>query len=343
MPTQADKTNPPVRQSSQLPQHSPPQQRNAVTAPPPSSGGSTENTSASTPAAAASSSRQYSPDRPSEQIFKVFTRSQDGGKKVIDFTSRLTKAKIKDFANIHGCGGSGYSPNSTIRVTICDASAKPSSITVKYSVDVEDFSLLREAAIAAGLGNLRPPAIMQPGQLNAMEQLVAGWQQLPLVPNGGYRPIPERDVQFLTESIRTAKAEQQRYFHSPWWTYEREKNDPYKKGSDGYGPVSKIQIAFTPYINGQPSAYPWFIRIENFDAPIVKKESGANVHHSKKARDYRSAFINLSASDFAAALTACERFIRLWETTQMGPVMEEAYRRIGNGSQGTSQEDQNGE
>lgn len=100
----------------------------------------------------------------SQQICKV-----NGKDKVMDFKSRLIPAKVEDFANVHGRGGKGHAPNSTIACTICDYTKgvgdKP--VSVAYRIDVEDIELLYEAAVAARLGTLA-------GNANAGLRTVSG-------------------------------------------------------------------------------------------------------------------------------------------------------------------------
>lgn len=200
----------------------------------------------------------------------------NGNNKVIDFNGFLTQAKMEDFAMVHGCGGKGHARNSTIGITICDYTRgkNENSVTVKYNIDVEDCTVLYQAAIYARLG------------------------LLPV-----YNP------------------------QNPAFSYSKEKVNPYDV-TDGYAPCSKITINFAPFRqDGQVSKYPWYVAIENFKAPIQTKQNGSTNYKGAQAIDKTSAFINLSADDFAACMVAVDRFVRLWEH-RMLPVMDEAYRRM---------------
>lgn len=204
----------------------------------------------------------------SQKIYKI-----NGKDKVIDFTSKLVKAKLNDFANVHGCGGKDHAPNSTIGVVICDYTkgTGDNSVTMRFNMDVEDMTLLYH------------------------------------VSNGIFAGTS---------------------YGSPVLPYVSEKNNPYAKGSDGYVPVSRIEINYQPTRqNGQKSNYPWYISITNYEAPLSESANGATAHVGSQARNKRSAYINVSALDFGRAMVAVDRFLRLWEH-RMLPVMDEAYQRI---------------
>lgn len=261
----------------------------------------------------------------SQKICKIHAKN-----KVIDFNSKLKKAYLNDFANVHGCGGSGHAGNSTIGLTICDSTkgTGTNSVTVKYSVDVEIMAILYEAAQAARLGKLQPDISAQMQWLLKLEHLVNAWAQIPPTPNGD-RLIPRQSLNDVYGILQDAKNAFSATVGTPVFTYSKEKNNPYKIDGDGFSPCSKVTISYSPFRrDGQPSSYPWYVGIENFDAPVSKQENGAISHNSKQAKNKKSAFINLSVDDFASAMVAVDRFVRLWEQVNMGPVMAEAYRRM---------------
>lgn len=107
---------------------------------------------------------------------------------------------------------------------------------------------------------------------------------------------------------------------NPAFEYVREKNNPYRKDSKGFVPVSKVYIAYSQFRkDGQESRYPWFIQIENFDAPLIVQKNGSSTHDAGKATNRKVININLSADDFAAAMVAVDRFVRLWEMANALP------------------------
>lgn len=230
---------------------------------PPVAGANSANGQPSLPNVSSVPQQTVTPTRKEYINSKITTLAAEG--KFLDFVNNLTKALPSDYAMVHGCGGKGHAPNSTIRFVLCDYSngTGESSRTVKYAVDVGDIAILHHAAMNASCGML-----------------------------------------------------------PPGFSYVREKNDPYKRDDSGYVPVIKITINYTPTQSyGKPSAYPWFIGIENFRAPAVDRPNGTISHDSTKATNKSGAFINVSASDFAVAMDAVVRFIRLWEYRQI-PVID---------------------
>lgn len=278
----------------------------------------------------AATQQQNAPKAPSnteyisQKIWKIA-----GNKKFVDFNSKLTMAYINDFANVHGCGGSGHAGNSTIGIVICDytkGTGENASLTVKYNLDVEDVGFLYEAAMSARLGLLKPDPGINAAWIDHVQRIVDGWKPIPKYQDGS-RPIPAQALNALNNALNNAKAATTAQLTAPLFSYTKEKNNPYT-GKNGLAPCSKVMINYTPYRkDGAPSNYPWYIAIENFDAPLTTGKNGASSHNSKQAVNKRSAFINLSCEDFCNAMTAVQRFVSLWEHRAI-PMMNEAYRRI---------------
>jgi len=268
--------------------------------------------------------KEESKDFISQKIYKI-----NGKDKVVDFNSKLTMATLQDFANVHGCGGSGHAMNSTIGLTICDYTKGKgdNSITVKYAVDVEDLALLHRAAMDARLGILKPSASSAASLVDSMISQIHTWKGYPVTANKEY-VIPGQAINGILEAAGNVRNAIQGNTDTPVFSYVREKVHGHKTNGNGMAPVTKVQIHYSPLRRGGAvSTYPWYLCIENFDAPINRKNNGATTYDGSKAANKRTAFINLSADDFAAAMVAVDRFIRLWEH-RMIPVMEEAYRRI---------------
>lgn len=260
----------------------------------------------------------------SQKIWKIA-----GNKKFVDFNSKLTMAYINDFANVHGCGGSGHAGNSTIGIVICDytsGTGENNSVTVKYNLDVEDVGFLYEAAMSARLGLLKPDSGINVAWIDQVQRIMDGWKAIQKSQDGT-RPIPAQSLNALNNALNNARAATTAQLTTPLFSYSREKNNPYT-GNNGLAPCSKVQINYTPYRkDGAPSNYPWYIVIENFDAPLVTGKNGASSHNSNQAVNKKSAFINLSSESFCNAMTAVQRFVTLWEHRTI-PMMDEAYRRI---------------
>lgn len=299
----------------------------------------------------------------SKKIYKI-----NGKDKVIDFTSKLSVAKVDDFANVHGCGGKNHSPNSTVALTLCDYTkgTGENSVTVGFNLDVEFMEVLYEAAMNARLGQLAgsKDTIVQNAALllNDLTRWEAAIKLNPIV------GVPADDMTTVGTALATAvtgnnpaelsntgnmvlnelrrwTATQKRTllcgipvteiaaaknalsaaltsFGAPYFEYSAEKNNPHVKNNQGYVPVSKVYISYTPTRkDGSVSRYPWFVQIENFDAPLNTKQNGATAHNAAQAVNKRSASINLSADDFACAMVAVRRYVRLWEMAAALPVI----------------------
>lgn len=109
----------------------------------------------------------------------------------------------------------------------------------------------------------------------------------------------------------------------------REKNNPYSKGDDGYVKVGKLTIRYCKWDQqGKPNGYPWFIYIENFEAPLKMRQNGSSTHQSEKGRNRTSAFINLTREDFDFAMVAVNRFVVSWEYYHLAQSLPTAYQML---------------
>ncbi len=276
---------------------------------------------------------QPDPDFISQKIAKINAKD-----KVVDFNSFLCEALVGDYAMVHGCGGTGHARNSTIGVKICDYTkgTGDKSTTLKFCVDVEDMELLYQAAMKARMGEFEAKGnvtgVMQiadnlAGNLNAWAQALSTQQA----------SVTADQLNWAVGQLMAMRNASSAAAGTPLFSYTREKVDPYKVDANGMAPVSKISILYTPIRkDGQQSKYPWYVEISNFIAPFRKKSTGATIYDGSKATAKRSAFINISEDDFAAAMVAVNRHIRLWEHRTL-PIMEEALRRMEAHRQGSQQ------
>lgn len=309
----------------------------------------------------------------SSKIFKVNAKD-----KVVDFSSKLSVAKVEDFANIHGCGGSDHAANSTIAVTICDFTKGKgeNSVTASYNVDVEIMEVLYQAAMNARMGTFsndasaelvaavhtaiyelnrwgtagsqQPVAVIPFQELvttgtalgnavkqkdasalnTASEQSLADLRRWSAsskqIPASG---VPLREIFDIKTALEKAAAKQDK----PLFVYSYEKNNPHQRDAQGLVPASKIYISYTPIRkNGEVVRYPWFIQIENFRAPLSTKASGASSHDASKAVQRKSVSINMSTDDFAKAMVAVKRYIRVWEMVTAIPIVRGGLRLLEN-------------
>lgn len=257
----------------------------------------------------------------SDQIWRVF-----GKDKVVDFRNNLIYAYTEDYANIHGIGGNGHAPNSTIKCVICDYTAGKGdkSLTVSYRLDVEDVDILVEAGKKAYFGELSGDAtIVNQTAISQVVNEMRGWlTNIEPFPDNTF-PIPYADIARVGQALAGINSAGT----APKWSYSCEKNNPYSADENGYVPVQKVQINYSPFMqDGSESRNPWYIGIENFQAPIKVMRSGASFHRSKDAINRKSAFIVLSKADFLRSMIAVKRFISHWESLYRENMME-AMRR----------------
>lgn len=240
---------------------------------------------------------------------KIYTLSAPN--KFLHFTSKLVKAYPKDYAMIHGCGGQDHAPNSTIGLQLCDYSnGKGKSITVKANLDAEEIPFFFQAALNARLGQLQPKVVRNDAALVAAQQKLNLLTKRNLLPDGNIPISPNELTDLLNDlaSVNPPSCESG-YEGFP---YCQEKNDC-RKETDGYIPVTKLFINYSPVYQGKVNNYPWYICIENFWAPTVRNGNGIVSHDSSKARDKKYVSINVSQRDFLAAMTRINGFIREWE------------------------------
>lgn len=251
-------------------------------------------------------------------------------KKAIDFNDHLVSSTFSDYANVHGCGGSNHAPNSTIGVVICDSTKGTgnNSVTVKYRIEARDIAILHQAAVHARLGLLKPDISQQTDYLNSIDNLLNRWKMIQ--PNAdGSRTVPRKDLIAMDQIVKNALVTINATPGIPVFSYTREKNNPYAADASGYVPVSKIIINYSPISkDGTPSRYPWYICISNFSAPLIRKQNGATTHNSKAAKNFQTAFVNLSADDFASVMESISSYIQLWEMSRSLPIIQKALRYI---------------
>ena len=247
---------------------------------------------------------QSHPTQSQPEFFNRKIVNRFGMKKVIDFNDCLIAATPEDYANIHGRGGKNHNPNSTIGIVICDSS-KGSPVTVSAKLNVRDIPMVYQAVMAVRLGTLGNS--IQGQTVGKLAGILTGIKAIPKNQDGT-RSVPSTLLAEMDQLVSGLSA-------AGNFSYVREKNNPYMV-ENGYAPVSRLTINHTPCKpNGEKSAYPWYIEVTDFKAPIQKGRNGTTMHKSTQAKDVRRGFINLSTEDFLSALESVLSYIRVWEDT----------------------------
>lgn len=119
------------------------------------------------------------------------------------------------------------------------------------------------------------------------------------------------------------------------YSYTQDKVNVYKKGKDGYAPVSRLLVTRQTFrTDGSAAMYPWTFKITNGEAVVVERDNGATTFQSNTMRNSSEAFILVSDRDVFRMMLRVTHFIDAWETAYGIPV-------ICNGIQLEEQERQN--
>lgn len=280
----------------------------------------------------ASNSRQQSPN-PSPSPFAEIEYLDgkitkiNGKDKVMDFSDALVKALLKDYANLHGCGGKDHAPNSGIRLTCCDFTkgTGASSVTTSVILDVRLCDKLLNVVGAAVNGTLgiaeQLRAVKEFAQANGM---VIGWMQ------AGRPPSYEQLVQLQQTLYNGLTAQDPEGKNgNPVWSHSFQKNNPHKSAcrmikdeqtgqEREFTPVSALNLSYTPSRN-----YAWTIRVSNYWAPIIRQPNGASSHSNKEAVEKKEVQISVTTDDLYEALCDVAHYIHTWEA-RMVPLVNAA-------------------
>lgn len=256
----------------------------------------------------------------------------NGRQKVIDIRDRLIEPYPEDGYQLHGRGGKGCAPNSTLSLYLCDYSQKEStgkSTTVSYNIEPELALMLADAASQQIFSSsLQNQTIVSRIDTKLFEEALEDLKLMYNKTKGDTKTFVSGIGQKLRKSVSntantTASSAQTA---ANVFSVKREKINIYKKNDKGLCPVSKLIINYQPTKNGEPSRYPWYVQIINSMGKPVVGENGATTYTN--LTDEKKAFINLSNEDFYAMFSTVKRFINLWELTMSLPILKEAKKMM---------------
>ena len=264
------------------------------------------------PPARQSAAGNANPQFQSEEFIDTKITKVNAKNKVMDLADALIKALPKDYANIHGVGGSKHAANSGIRLTLCDYSKGKgdASVTVRYNIDVRDIDRLLCIVSAAINGTLgikeQMKAIRDFANAHGM---VIGWL------HGNHQPTLQ-ELAGLQQTLCNGLMQQDpdNIADRVVWSWDVQKNNPHKsacKWIDGveYTPVSTINLTYNPSKN-----YAWMIKVANYMAPINRQANGASSHNNKGAIEKKEVMFSITTDDLFYALCDVHHYIALWET-----------------------------
>lgn len=292
-------------------------------------------------------------------ISEVIT-SAHGKDKVIDFRDGLQPALREHYASMHQQGGNKYSEGvktypSVIKLYLCDFSKGTGQNSVNVSVNLEPSlpyewlevckmslgqvvvpffqagnSGLTETALgrmhqdlqAAGRG-ANAFGILLRGLVSGVADVIRG--NIPGDQAGLYRmlgsamkkaaqtfqPAQNQNVETLLKLARGID-----------YTYSQDKVNVYKKGQDGFAPVSRLSVTRQTFRqDGAAAAYPWVFKVTNGEAIVAEKNTGATTFRSDTMRNKEEGFIRLSDRDVFRMMLRITHFIDAWETAYGIPVI----------------------
>lgn len=115
-------------------------------------------------------------------------------------------------------------------------------------------------------------------------------------------------------------------------TYEHTQSrvNIYRKGSDGFCPVSTLTICRRPFFdNGQRVKKPWTFKIDNFEAKANEKKNGTTSYIGSTVRNKSGVSMMLDDAEVFRCMDRVNSFLDIWEMfTCGGTVMQKSQDRI---------------
>lgn len=299
-------------------------------------------------------------------VSKIIT-SANGKNKVIDFRDGLNLALPEHYATIHQIGGKKNSEGqktypSVIRIVLCDFTKGTGNASITVSVNVEPSLPYEWLEICKqSLGEIALPFYSQNGKnglqentlgrmrsqlhcastgaravlslfqgaVNAIADMVTG--KTDQDPKGPHKAIGSavknaKSVFATTNQPNEAGMKLPRgidYIHT------QDKVNVYKKGQDGYAPVTQLQVTRQTFrSDGSMSMYPWTIKVINGEAVVDERDTGATTFRAKSMRNRKEAFIMLSDRDMFRMMTRITHFVDVWETAYGIPLVAQGMQLL---------------
>lgn len=247
----------------------------------------------------------------------------NGKNKVIDFCDNLILANNENYANMHGMGGKGHAPNSTIKIRICDYSNGKGEKSINVSANVAPHVIAQLYTVVQNFMNSTAstlPVISQNGvkRFNSVLEMARK-----LVKSS--EKISVNQIIALGKELKAGMSEISTQ-NTGTYIYSQDKVNTYAKADEnGKFPVNRLVISRDPIThNGEISRYPWRVKITNGVAPVTKSENGATTYNAKLLQVTGEAFVNISDADFFRMLYRTTQFINAWENANCLKLILEA-------------------
>lgn len=135
------------------------------------------------------------------------------------------------------------------------------------------------------------------------------------------KTIREREKQ-LAEASRANRDVTLKVARGIDYTFFQDKVNSYKKGKDGYAPVSRLMVVRSSFRkDGDAAMYPWTVKITTGEAVVAVDANGATTFRANTLRNSNEAYIKLSDRDFFRMMIRVTHFIDVWETAICIPVI----------------------
>lgn len=296
---------------------------------------------------------------------RVITRTH-GKDRVIDFRDSLAVASPDEYATMHQTGGKkkeGAYP-SVIQMVICDFSKGTGEKSVTVQVNLEPTLCYEWLEVCKqSLGQVAIPyykkASQQRGRPMMVQNTIAEMAHSLSAAGKAAKAIEVlvHGIMSVTASIVRGKVaaggneahascgtamknamaaftpekESEPYLTVPRgvdYTYIQDKVNIYKKGSDGFAPVSRLLVSRQSFRkDGDAATYPWAFKVTNGHALVVEKSNGATTFRSDTMKDITEAYVLVSDRDMFRMMTRVTHFIDVWETAYCIPVISSGIQQ----------------
>ena len=178
-------------------------------------------------------------------------------------------------------------------------------------------SIHRTASVAKAYGSLLSKSV------SIVAKAVKGAEKKDILMAAG-TVLKEARTAIADADIGTAL----KFPHRMDYQYAMSKVNTYKKGTDGFAPVSMLTVTHDSVRqDGDLAMYPWVLKITNGDAKVIEQATGATTFDGKSMRNKVEVFIQVSDRDMYRMMYRVTRFIETWENAMCIPVIIEGENK----------------
>lgn len=298
-------------------------------------------------------------------VTNVITKC-NGKDKVVDFRDKLSRSLPDEYAMMHQSGGKkngGKTFPSVIEMVICDFTKGTGDKSVTCSVNIDPTMFDEWLTVCrCNVGTMAVPLIgrvakdaQKPWETvlapNAVNGLMKSIHRTASVAKA-YGSLLSKSVSIVAKAVkgaekkdilmavgtvlkeaRTAIADADvgtalKFPNRMDYQYAMSKVNTYKKGTDGFAPVSMLTVTHDSVRqDGDLAMYPWVLKITNGEAKVIEQATGATTFDGKSMRNKVEVFIQVSDRDMYRMMYRVTRFIETWENAMCIPVIIEGENK----------------